>query len=138
MLACVIVVKNLSMSFNQHQGTTNSVVKRRNATRKQIRQLKQYSTSYVKHYTYKYCITKRNYLKLKRLTQTISTYKNGYGGIKILQTLRIFEQSGLVQSSLRRTGNLPDIICLSREAKTGIEMGIHDIEWWLNEHTKPR
>ncbi len=73
------------MSFNQHQGTINSVVKRRNATRKEIRQLKQYSTSYVKHYTYKYCITKRNYLKLKKLAQRTSTYKNGYGGKKILQ-----------------------------------------------------
>lgn len=120
------------MSFNQHQGMTNSVVKRRNATRKQIRQLKQYSTSYVKHYTYKYCITKRNYLKLKKLAQTIFTYKNGYGGKKILQTLRMFEQD-----SNWREG-LPDILCLSREAKTGIEMGIHDIEWWLDEDTKPR
>jgi len=33
---------------------------------------------------------------------------------------------------------LPDILCLSRETKTGIEVGIHDIEWWLDEHTKPR
>ena len=134
----MIVVKNLSMSFNQHQGTTNSVVKRRNATRKEIRQLKQYSTSYVKHYTYKYCITKRNYLKLKKLAQSLTNIKHGYGAKKILQTLRIFEQSGLVHSSLRRTGNLPDIICLSREAKTGIEVGIDELEWWLDEDTKPR
>jgi len=116
------------MSFNQHQGTTNSVVKRRNATRKQIRQLKQYSTSYVKHYTYQYCITKRNYLKLKRLAQSLTNIKHGYGAKKILQTLRIFEQNSKSSMPITWSGGLPDILCLSREAKTGIEVGIRDLE----------
>ena len=117
------------MSFNQHQGTINSVVKRRNATRKQIRQLKQYSTSYVKHYTYQYCITKRNYLKLKKLAQTMS---NMSGAKKILQTLRMFEQNSKSSMPITWSGGLPDILCLSREAKTGIEVGIRDLEWWLD------